>query len=54
MVPSENKDITYAQFAETNKDYYGIFRNGLLHLTRFLAKKQQTKEHIRSKRINEV
>ena len=28
MVPRENKNIAYAKFGGTNKEYYGIFRNG--------------------------
>ena len=30
MVPRENKNKAYAKFGGTNKEYYGIFRNGLL------------------------
>ena len=30
MVPRENENNTYAKFGGTNKEYYGIFRNGLL------------------------
>ena len=30
LVPRENKDNAYAKFAVTNKEYYGIFQNGLL------------------------
>ena len=30
MVPRENKNNAYAKFGGTNKQYYGIFRNGLL------------------------
>ena len=30
MVPRENKNNAYAKFGGTNKEYYGIFRNGLL------------------------
>ena len=29
MVPRENKNNAYAKFRGTNKEYYGIFRNGL-------------------------
>ena len=29
MVPRENKNNAYAKFGGTNKDCYGIFRNGL-------------------------
>ena len=29
MVPRENKNNAYAKFGGTNKEYYGIFRNGL-------------------------
>ena len=29
MVPRENKNNAYAKFGETNKEYYGIFQNGL-------------------------
>ena len=31
MVPRENKNNVYAKFGGTNKEYYGIFRSGLLH-----------------------
>ena len=30
MVPRENKNNAYAKFGGTNKEYYGIFRNGQL------------------------
>ena len=30
MVPRENKNNAYAKFGGTNKEYYGIFRSGLL------------------------
>ena len=30
MVPRENKNNAYAKFGGTNKEYYGIFRTGLL------------------------
>ena len=30
MVPRENKNHAYAKFGGTNKEYYGIFRSGLL------------------------
>ena len=30
MVPRENKNNAYAKLGGTNKEYYGIFRNGLL------------------------
>ena len=30
MVPRENKNYAYAKFGWTNKEYYGIFRNGQL------------------------
>ena len=36
MVPRENKNNVYAKFGGTNKDYYGIFRSGLLQLGRGL------------------
>ena len=29
MVPGENKHNAYAKFGVTNKEYYGIFQNGL-------------------------
>ena len=32
MVPRENKNNAYVKFGTTNKEYYGIFRNGLLLL----------------------
>ena len=32
MVPRENKNNAYAKFGGTNKEYYGIFRNGLLRM----------------------
>ena len=32
MVPRENKNNAYAKFGGTNKEYYGIFRSGLLNL----------------------
>ena len=30
MVPRENKNNAYAKFGGTSKEYYGIFRTGLL------------------------
>ena len=30
MVPRENKNNAYTKFGGTNKEYYGIFRTGLL------------------------
>ena len=30
MVPRENKNNAYAKFGRINKEYYGIFRSGLL------------------------
>ena len=30
VVPRENKNNAYAKFGGTNKEYYGIFRTGLL------------------------
>ena len=30
MIPRENKNNAYAKFGETNKEYHGIFRTGLL------------------------
>ena len=30
MVPRENKNNAHAKFGGSNKDYYGIFRSGLL------------------------
>ena len=30
MVPRENKNNAYAKSGGTNKEYYGILRNGLL------------------------
>ena len=33
MVPRENKGSAYAKFGGTNKEYYGVFRNGLLNQT---------------------
>ena len=33
MVPREYKNNAYAIFGGTNKEYYGIFRNGLLGFT---------------------
>ena len=30
MVPRGNKNNAYAKFGGTNKEYYGIFRNGQL------------------------
>ena len=30
MAPRENKNNAYAKFGGTNKEYYGIFRTGLL------------------------
>ena len=35
MVPRENKNNAYAKFWRTNKEYYGIFESGLLHLVLF-------------------
>ena len=29
MVPRENKNNDYVKFGGTNKEYYGIFQNGL-------------------------
>ena len=37
MVPIENKNNAYAKFGGTNKEYYGIFRSGLL-LGKYLAR----------------
>ena len=36
MVPRENKNNAYAKFGGTNKEYYGIFRTGLLQKQHFL------------------
>ena len=33
MVPRENKNNADAKFGGTNKQYYGIFRNGLLDVS---------------------
>ena len=33
MAPRENKNNAYAKFGGTNKEYYGIFRTGLLNNT---------------------
>ena len=33
MVPRENKNNAYAKFGGTNKEYYGIFENGLIGLS---------------------
>ena len=33
MVPRENKNNAYAKFGGTNKEYYGIFRNGHVRYT---------------------
>ena len=33
MVPRENKNNDYAKFGGTNKEYYGIFRTGLLFMS---------------------
>ena len=30
MIPRENKNNAYAKFEGTKKEYYGIFRSGLL------------------------
>ena len=35
MVPRENKNNAYAKFGGTNKEYYGIFRNGQLYQSVF-------------------
>ena len=32
MVPRENKNNAYSKFGGTSKEYYGIFRSGLLIL----------------------
>ena len=32
MVPRENKNNASAKFGGTNKEYYGIFRSGLLYV----------------------
>ena len=32
MVPRKNKNNPYAKLEGTNKEYYGIFRNGQLFL----------------------
>ena len=32
MIPRENKNNAYAKFGGTNKEYYDIFRGGLLQL----------------------
>ena len=36
MVPRDNKNNGYAKFGGTNKEYYGIFRSGLLPFALFL------------------
>ena len=33
MVPRENKNNAYSKFGGTSKQYYGIFRSGLLIVT---------------------
>ena len=33
VVPRENKDNAYAKFGGTNKEYYGMFRNGLFRFS---------------------
>ena len=35
MVPRENKNSAYAKFGRINKEYYGIFRSGLLYETKY-------------------
>ena len=37
MVPRENKNNAYAKFGGTNKEYYGIFRNGLSNTINIFA-----------------
>ena len=41
MVPRENKNNAYAKIGGTNKEYYGIFRNGQL-ASLFLIKANQS------------
>ena len=36
MVPKENENNAYAKFGGTNKEYYGVFRSGLLNLNRLI------------------
>ena len=38
MVPKENENNAYAKFVGTNKEYYGIFRSGLLNLNRLILR----------------
>ena len=40
MVPRENKNNAYAKFGGTNKEYHGIFRNGVQHITEVLQVSQ--------------
>ena len=35
VVPRENKNNAHAKFGGTNKEYYGIFRSGLLWVLKF-------------------
>ena len=35
MVPRVNKNNAYAKFWRINKEYYGIFKNGLFNITRY-------------------
>ena len=37
MVPRVNKNNAYAKFVGTNKEYYGIFRSGLLYIAVLLS-----------------
>ena len=41
MVPRENKNNAYAKFGGTNKQYYGIFRNGLYDVSFTLIKSKK-------------
>ena len=38
MVPRENKNNAYEKFGGTNKEYYGIFQNGLLWTSQVTTK----------------
>ena len=42
MVPRENKNNAYAKFEGKNKEYYSIFRSGLLNSHKKETKKKKT------------
>ena len=47
MIPRENKNNVYAKFAGTNKEYCGIFRNGLYYFSFIEDRKSSTSNNKR-------